>query len=822
NVSAQHHATPAQQNVSAQHHTTPAQQNVSAQHHATPAQQNVSAQSSPAIPGHPFTQTPFFPPGLTIQKPSHPAIPEIAGSEDGDDNSTVAHDNEYNEHPVDNINDLAVLKRVSDSAYSRSFSSRIAAAVNLFEPMTNAPSRRFPSPHSHQKRVIIPASIKTYDVSTLPHELFDLIRNYLEPRDIINLALSGKKGLASVAEPTGHFVSVASGIATSREGALAGKWASKKPSAHLNEGIAQWAFFNSVFLDGVWPENSELVHIIVQRRNGQQFVGIDGYAGIRSLVDQQAVHSVRRLTLAGPIHISAEALIWLTSKLEHLRDLVVSHVPSIDPAVSLTYLVPEYGDRLKISFAPVMPAEHATFRFWYGYRYAYFGGLYFQLLPLAKVHMPTLLQPGSALHGFFVRTFSASEDQQTRVRELMDKLYILNDKSIMSEVDDSDSSLSSSSLNGDVEALTFADQPINVKDWVKSNKEYIRVAGELIEIIRKKWGTETTHQDGIFICKNHGVVFGLFASEAQRTKHRNKEDMTCWLDAAEESYREMKVFDSDAKQFDSHFKVLKDEYSAHLATVLPPASTESFAIPMIEGHRTVATNLTIDFDNTMPEPTQWVENNTSTVKHVIIKRQPPKIRLEPFDRSKQVLAIDSLPDRRVVNEIVAKVAESAEDSEDLKEADVDSMYSYMGSDCSSINELEQVPVNKYIDDTFADRAEYDGAIHSLKKFCPVSLSHISKVCPHRDRCALEKVCHFNPSCRKDDCKFSHEVVVTCPFMLRKGHCSRKDCRYNHDHEVRSIIQMFAKEHVDGLYGLIEGESSAEAGTAQINETSVEV
>ncbi|KAI5241471.1 hypothetical protein E4T43_05435 [Aureobasidium subglaciale] len=223
------------------------------------------------------------------------------------------------------------------------------------------------------------------------------------------------------------------------------------------------------------------------------------------------------------------------------------------------------------------------------------------------------------------------------------------------------------------------------------------------------------------------------------------------------------------------------------------------------------------------------QQSVSAQHHAIMQ-----IRLEHFDRSKQVLAIDSLPNRRVVNKIVAKVAEPAEAFEDLEEAELESLYDYRGSDCSSVNGPEQVPVNKYIDDTFADRAEDDAAKHSLKEFCPVSLSYNNKRCPHGDRCALKKVCHFNPGCRKDDCKFSHEVVVTCPFMLRKGHCSRKDCKYNHDHEVRSIIQMFAKDHVDGVHGLIdEGSSaeavaahmeevSAEADTAQVNETSVEV
>ncbi|KAI5237135.1 hypothetical protein E4T42_09261 [Aureobasidium subglaciale] len=218
-----------------------------------------------------------------------------------------------------------------------------------------------------------------------------------------------------------------------------------------------------------------------------------------------------------------------------------------------------------------------------------------------------------------------------------------------------------------------------------------------------------------------------------------------------------------------------------------------------------------------------------TIKPALVMRRPPKIKLEPMDRS-NILFIEALPHRhsRAFNTLAVDIEETDDDTDD----EVDFEMDFSG--CESANESDHVPVDKYVDDRINDREAYDAEIANLMQFCPISLS--TKGCPHREKCTLKKVCYFNtsrPKCRKDGCEFSHDVMVTCRDMICNGHCKREECRYSHG-QVRKIMTMFAEDHSKGVYGVAKDESSteavtahteevsAEAETAQGNETSVEV
>jgi len=174
----------------------------------------------------------------------------------------------------------------------------------------------------------------------------------------------------------------------------------------------------------------------------------------------------------------------------------------------------------------------------------------------------------------------------------------------------------------------------------------------------------------------------------------------------------------------------------------------------------------------------------------------PRITLSRHPRCQELSFFDKqVP---VANELVTGQEQS--DKEDL-ESSLDLYHD--NSSHPSVNLGDPVPESHRVNNSVISHFSEDDKLKPLLKFCPFSLTYSGKKCPLGEDCTLKKICHANSislrGCTREGCEFSHEHIVTCGGLVRKGHCKYlegKGCRLNHDQELRTTVRELIPDHVE--------------------------
>jgi hypothetical protein len=389
--------------------------------------------------------------------------------------------------------------------------------VNHFPAALNAQNTTVAPPVTTQKKSItVPATfdLDKTNTSPFPPEIFDDIVKYLEPKDCVNLAKTCRSCFKTMSEAVGHYMSVSS-TAFVQSNSQRG---SKKADANIVATLNKWALFTSDFLDAVHHTDDRITHVTIKCRKNQDFLGMDGYAAILATLKQNELRFITQLTIAGRVHISAGHLLFTLSELKDLRSLVVAKVPSIDPAMFLTEVLRWSEGSLTIDFTPIMPENVGGFKQWRNYRHAYFTGLYFAILPLAKKYLPALIAPGSSLYDFMLRTFfghnGMNPTELARTRVLMSKLFDL----VPLSNEGTATVVGADYMDGDEEMEPEEELDVHDKidEWVSTNHSYVEAAAELVQLIARNWRVKTPRQADVFYCDVHEFIFGMSASEGER------------------------------------------------------------------------------------------------------------------------------------------------------------------------------------------------------------------------------------------------------------------------------------------------------------------
>jgi hypothetical protein len=120
-----------------------------------------------------------------------------------------------------------------------------------------------------------------------------------------------------------------------------------------------------------------------------------------------------------------------------------------------------------------------------------------------------------------------------------------------------------------------------------------------------------------------------------------------------------------------------------------------------------------------------------------------------------------------------------------------------GSLCPSINHEDSAREDYHFVTNVAANPTDNFELAALRKYCPFNLTYVDRGCPLGEDCTLEQICCRNShwkGCSREPCIYSHEFRVTCPVLLKKGHCNRPVCVRNHEFELRNTIRESIQDH----------------------------